>query len=892
MLDPDGLDHDAPFGPTPREVARQQALELERPGMIVRGVGPVPADGMGVGEAPGGQEHVSGRPFVGKAGGVLTAYLRAVGIPRGEIFLTNLYPFWPGQGNPDPTEEQIRGAEHHLATDLARVQPRVVAAIGRIATRWFLGDVDMDLVHGIPHHSPRTPAVVVPCYHPAAGFYDPGKAADSQQDFLQFAYYLKNPVKLRLVPKIRVVLHDTAPRVIRDAAIDTEGLEGEGAAGPWGLSWSIDGRTAHVWLYAPGKRPPKLAGFILFHNALHDLKILRAMRISTAGLRYGDTMVKLFDLQLEPQGLKAAAYRHRGLKMSSFDEVTRPSFNEAAIAWLREAAAGEYSKPEPMPITDYKQRRWRLYKPQSVGRRMKNAITAFEKEQAGRAAGVIPDKPIKLEKRWAEIGLTDWVDLTTESQAAATAAVGRPFPEFSLHIVPKRKATIYSGTDAAATMLIDGPVTDMLDSRGLAAVYEMDRRALPFVDRMQEVGMRVDPDKLAELEADLAATREAKAKRVRSIVGDRWFNPGSGDQVAAWLYSYKGLPILKETDTGRGSTSDAALQMLRGYHAQDEDVAAFLTGVQDYREADKILGTFIRPMFADMRRDDVGDWRLHWDFRITRVVSGRLSGRLLTIPVRTPAGKRLRNCFVARAGFVIVDADLSQLELRIGAHYSKDRRMRDAFESGEDLHALTASIIFKVLLSAIGKDSAQRYVAKTINFAVFYGITARALLEQLYQAGVFDYTLEDCERFIREWFKIYGSVRDFQRRLWEQAAKDGFVRTLWGRICYVPNLRVMDEKLMEAARRLAANFPVQGSGSDTTKRAEIRVHDWIEDAGLRDEVRPWLQMHDELVLEVREGLAGEVRKMLGAAMVADQRMFSVPIKAEAKVGASWGEAKG
>lgn len=881
-----------------------------RPDGLIPGWGPIPCPAMLVGEAGGRDEHRLGRPFVGKAGEVLTAYLRAAGIARPEAFVTNVFPFWTGEGNPDPSPEQIRREEWRLVADIKRVRPRVIATVGRIATQWFLGpDVEMQTVHGIPHESRRAPgATVVPCYHPAAGFYEPEKAAHSQDDFLRFSYYLRNPVEVKRKPRIRVVLHKTAPKVIRDAAVDTEGLEG--GLGPWGMSWSFDGRTTHVWLYAPGKRPPRLEGTIWFHNALHDLKILRAMEIDTSTItRIEDTMVRLFNLQLEPQGLKPASYRHNGLRMQSFDEVVRSHHEKLAIAWLKHAVLFEYPKRKPVPVEDYTKKQNRLYTPQHVGRRMMNVVHAWEKWKASGdrepvqvAEGIVeypgsgngkPLKPVKLEDAWASIGENQFGDDTDLYQAQAERAVGSSFPSFSLHVVPRRKAVRYSGIDAAATRLLDKPTAALITARGLDATYEMDRRALLFVDRMQEVGMRVDLGRLREFEADLETLRDKARRKVQSIVGDRWFNPGSAPQVGAWLYHYRGLPVLKETEGGAGSTSDEALQMLRGYHAQDPEVAEFLTGIQDYRETSKYLTTHLALIVDALKQDKAtDDWQVHADFRITRVVSGRLSSWMLTIPVRTDLGRRFRHLFVARDGWEILDCDLSQLELRIGAHYSRDRRMRRAFEDGEDLHALTASIIFKKVLAAIGKDSAERYVAKTINFAVFYGIMARALLENLYKAGIFDFTLEDCERFIKVWFETYPSVRDFQRRLWRQAEQDGFVRTMWGRICYVPNLRVMDDRLREAAQRLAANFPVQGSGSDTTKRAEIRVYDYIEENGLRDEVWPWLQMHDELVLEVRKERVQEMKVAVEAAMVADQGRFSVPIKAEAKTGESWGEAKG
>jgi DNA polymerase-1 len=422
--------------------------------------------------------------------------------------------------------------------------------------------------------------------------------------------------------------------------------------------------------------------------------------------------------------------------------------------------------------------------------------------------------------------------------------------------------------------------------------------------------MRINVPMLNELEEHTASVREKALRAVKRVTGDRWFNPGSGDQVAAWLYSLKGLPVKRRTESGRGSTSDETLQMLRGYHAHDEEVATFITGVQDYREADKYLGTFIAPIFLYMRRDKHGNWRVHPNFRITRVVSGRLSSfdpNVLAFPTRTELGKRIRYCFEAQEGYVIVSADASQIELRMMAHLCGDWKMREAFENGTDLHSLTASIVFKIPLSEIlehkdGIHSAKRYVAKTINFAVMYGITAQALLEQLFKANIFDYTLEDCEKFIREWFNVFPAVQRFLRQLWKQAAKDGFVRDMWGRICYIPNLNVMDTQMRAAAERLCGNFPVSGAHG-IVKRGEIRLWDWInEDDDRYDHILPWLQMHDELDLEVRADLAEETERKVISYMEQDAHMFKVPIVAEGRkkdkktgkpkpFAKSWGDAK-
>ena len=847
---------------------------------LIPAYGASPADILLVGEAGGKSEHYAHRPFVGKAGSVLTSYLRAAGLPRPDLRITNLFPAWTGEGNPDPTATQIEAEEWRLVREIERTKPKVIGCLGLLATRWFLGDVTLDTVHGVPLWSERFPGItIVPCYHPAAGFYVPALAALCQDDILRLAYYSRNPPEKLKPPKIKVVYHEEAPEWIEDADVDTEGLPDR----PWGMSWSFDGKTAHVWMYAPGKRAPKLRGRITFHNAPHDLKVLRAMKIKTRKLRIGDTMVMAFDTQLEPQGLKALSYRHLGLKMTEFGELVRPHFNKAAVCWLEKAATFDYPPSREEAIEDYAKKTWRIYKPWPTGRRIKSILTSNAKVEAKKLMD-LTEEDLKIEQRWKK--------LSDEHRAQAEDAMDSDFPEFSIFCVPKKEAIRYSGIDDAVTHLNKPKLETILKTQDLTKVYEMDRRAIPFVDRMQEVGMRVDVEKLKVLEADLEDGRDRAHRKVKRVVGDRWFNPGSGDQVAAWLYSLRGFEPLEFTKKGRGSTSDGALQMLRGYHSDDSELIEFIDGVQDYREADKYLGTFIEPIFVTMKRDGRGNWRVHPNFRITRVVSGRLSSfdpNVLAMPTRTTLAKRIRMCFAAEEGYVVISVDLSQIELRMGAHYSRDRTMRQAFIDGRDLHALTGSTIFKVRLEDVSES--QRYVAKTTNFATFYGISPRALLEQLFKAGIFDYTLKDCERFIIGWYALYSGVRPWQNRLWDQAEKDGFVKTMFGRICYVPNLRVLDGQLKEAAQRLAGNMPIQGSASDLVKRSEIRLHDHLEKTGLRDVAWPWLQMHDELVLEARKDVADELMKDTERFMLADQDLVSVPLKAKAGKGDSWATAK-
>lgn len=873
-------------------MAKRAAREVYNSDRLICATGPTPCDGLLVGEAGGETEHHQRRPFCGKTGSVLTTYLRAANLPRPNVRITNTYPFWTGPGNPDPTPEQIKREEWRLIKEIKTCRPKVIGTVGRIATRWFLGDVDMDAVHGVPCWSKRECAadiIILPIYHPASGFYRPELAAYSQEDFMRFAFFLQNPVKQLPLPDIRVVESLNAPYEI-DGAVDTEGLEDR----PWGLSWSKDGRTTNVWI-KKGERAPRLKGRITFHNALHDLKILRAMGIDTTNLDYDDTMVKLYLLQLEPQGLKAAAFRHLGLRMMDFDDVVRPHFNKVALDYLQRAAELKYQKPKPIPLADYTKRKWRLYKPWDAGRRVRSALTSWTKRETALTTGELEedDKPIKLEKKWKDLG--------EDFQEQIGMKMDEEFPDFSIFCVPRPEAVRYSGIDAAATALLNPVLDKLIDAKGLRDVYETDRRYIPFVDKMQETGMRVEVPLLRKLETEMEELREKARDKVQRVVGDRWFNPGSDDQVGRWLYKVKGLPILKYTEGGEGSTSLVTLKMLQGYHGKDNpDVMEFTAGVREYRETDKYLGTFITPIFEYMKRDGNGDWRIHPNYRITRVVSGRNSSHdpnVMAFPTRTELGKKIRLCFRARYGYKIVAVDASQIELRMMAHLCRDRRMRDAFEQGLDLHSITASELFKVPLQEFltkpraPKREAQRYVAKTINFAVMYGISARALLEQLYKADIFDFTLEQCQGFIDQWFKLFGSVKVFLHEVWAKAQRDGFVRDMWGRMCYVPNLRVGDDRMRESAQRLAGNMPVQGGARGLVKRAQIRTHEWLSQEDRYSWAHPWLDMHDELTSEVREDRAEEFALQVQGFFCADQDRIKVPIKAEYGIGDSWGSAK-
>jgi uracil-DNA glycosylase family 4 len=831
----------------------------------IPGVGPLDAILAAVGEAPGREEHFRGSPFVGKAGIVLGTYMRAAGLKRRDTFITNVHPYWPGPGNPTPTEKMIREEEHWLEKDLKkRRKLKVIAAVGRPAARWFLGDVDMETHHGIPMRSEKTRAIVVPCYHPAAGFYDPRTAARCQDDFRVVREVLEGTwtdAEKAEVPKARPAKsrgYHYSHTVCSDCALDTEGT----VSRPWGLSWS-GGKAAYVsrkkisteWAY-PFRT--------VFHYALHDLPVLRSMGYDTDEWEYDDTMVMAFVLQLEPQALKTLAYRHLGVEMQEYEDVVRPYFDTAVREWIEKVLEREAELPPAEEVLVKEKGVWRIKKPHKMATRLRSLLKSKTPEKN------YPDLPEKMR------GLGE--------------SIAGPFPNFSeaLFLVPDKEAVQYAGTDAWATRKLSVILKKKIHERGLDGVYEMDRAALPYVDMMQQAGMPVDVEKAKELDEELRGDITKLEKELNSIVGRKDFNHRSTDDLGEVLFRQFNLPRVRLTRTGQDSVDKKVIKILRAKVVEEEQ-KVFLDKLVECKEMEKLNGTFVAAVLNFAKETDIG-WRLFFDLKTTRVVSGRLSSadpNILAFPVRTPLGKRVRKLFVARRGWIILSVDQSQIELRVMAHESQDKRMLEAFRNEEDLHDITTMLIFK--LKEFEFTEAQRYTGKTLNFAIMYGITARALLESLHAFGIYDYTLRNCDGIIKEWFKAYPGVRQYLEGLWEEARKTGEVRDMWGRVRYVPNIRLPRGPLYEATKREVGNLPIQAGAHGLVKRAEGRLVGYMREN--REEVLPILQIHDELLMEVRRANRGRVERKVRRELEADKGMFSVPIKTDAEWGPSWGELK-
>lgn len=391
----------------------------------------------------------------------------------------------------------------------------------------------------------------------------------------------------------------------------------------------------------------------------------------------------------------------------------------------------------------------------------------------------------------------------------------------------------------------------------------------PVLARMEQAGFLVDRKALYDFGESLTSSIEQLQQSIWALAGEP-FNIQSPKQLGNVLFERLMLPAGKKTKTG-WSTNAAVLDKLRGKHPIIEQIL-------DYRTLTKLKSTYADGLLKEISADG----RIHTNFQMTVTATGRLSStepNLQNIPVRRELGAQIRKMFVASPGRVLVDADYSQIELRLLAHIANDETMIAAFRSGEDIHAVTASQVFGVPLAEV--TPLQRSHAKAVNFGIVYGISAFSLAQDI---GVFQ---NEAKAYMDSYFAKYHGVRTYMTRVVEQAKADGYVTTLFGRRRDLPELKSSNFNLRSFGERVALNMPIQGTAADIIKAAMVRV-----DARMRAEklqARLLLQVHDELIVECPAEEAETVKAILTEEMehVVDYR---VPLLVDAKIGASWAEA--
>ena len=410
-----------------------------------------------------------------------------------------------------------------------------------------------------------------------------------------------------------------------------------------------------------------------------------------------------------------------------------------------------------------------------------------------------------------------------------------------------------------------------LREQGMEQLYfKIELPLCEVLARMETTGVHVDAQALSAFGKMLSERIDACQTLIFDCAGGE-FNINSTRQLGELLFEKLGLPPVKKTKSGY-STNVEVLEKLRDKHP-------VVQAVMDYRMLTKLKSTY-----ADgLHKEIAADGRIHTTFQNLVTATGRLSStepNLQNIPVRTELGSEIRKMFVPRPGWVFVDADYSQIELRVLAHIAHDKRMQEAFRSGEDFHTVTASQVFGVPLDAV--TPLMRRHAKAVNFGIVYGISEFSLAQDI---GVSRY---EAKAYIDSYLEKYHGVREYMHNIVETAREQGYVETIFHRRRAIPEIKSSNFNVRSGAERIALNTPVQGSAADIIKLAMVRVHAALEEEGLQAQLV--LQVHDELIVECPAFEAMRVMQIVTEQMEHAVQL-EVPLVAEAKMGESWYAAK-
>ena len=424
---------------------------------------------------------------------------------------------------------------------------------------------------------------------------------------------------------------------------------------------------------------------------------------------------------------------------------------------------------------------------------------------------------------------------------------------------------------AEAVWLLRKPLQEELQRTGAEKLYtEIELPLCDVLYKMEQRGIAIDRVQLEQFGKMLSA-RIADCEALIYGYSDGPFNINSPKQLGEVLFEKLALPPVKKTKTGYATNADV-LEKLKNAHP-------IIPAITDYRMLTKLKSTYADGLMKEIRSDG----RIHTTFQNLITATGRLSStepNLQNIPVRTDLGAEIRKMFVPKPGCVLVDADYSQIELRVLAHIADDKTMQQAFCSGEDIHTATAAQVFGVDKSQV--TPLMRRHAKAVNFGIVYGISEFSLAEDI---GVSRY---EAREYIDNYLANYHGVRDYMKKVVADAREKGYTETLYGRRRYIPELKSSNYNIRQGAERIALNTPIQGTAADLMKLAMIRVENALNQQF--PEAKLLLQVHDELIVECQEEIAPQVAALVSGEME-HVAALKVPLTAEAKFGKSWYEAK-
>lgn len=450
---------------------------------------------------------------------------------------------------------------------------------------------------------------------------------------------------------------------------------------------------------------------------------------------------------------------------------------------------------------------------------------------------------------------------------------GKGKKQLTFNQIELEQAAPYAAEDADITLRLHQAISAQLNQEApLQAIFdELEKPLIPILSRIERTGALVDASMLGKQSQQIGERLTELEQQAFDTAGKE-FNLASPKQLQEILFEELKLPVIKKTPKGTPSTAEEVLVEL----ALDYPLPKLIL---EHRSLSKLKSTYTDKLPL-MINPTTG--RIHTSYHQAVTATGRLSStdpNLQNIPVRSTEGRKIREAFVPPTGYKLVAADYSQIELRIMAHLSQDQGLLDAFKHGEDVHKATAAEVFKVERDAVSAD--QRRSAKAINFGLIYGMSAFGLAKQL---GI---GRNDAAKYIEHYFQTYPGVERYMNETRASAADKGYVETLRGRRLYLPEINARNGMRRQAAERTAINAPMQGSAADIIKQAMIDVQQWLDESDL--DARVILQVHDELVFEVRESDVENFCQQVVDKM-AQAADLDVPLLVEAGVGDNWEQA--
>lgn len=469
-------------------------------------------------------------------------------------------------------------------------------------------------------------------------------------------------------------------------------------------------------------------------------------------------------------------------------------------------------------------------------------------------------------------GLKDLVlELVGESMTPIEELIGKGAKQTTMDTVPIEKAAPYACADVDMTLRLADRLEPRIRELGLSKLfYELEMPLVSILGEMEQKGIRIGRSYLQEFGKQLNERIAALEKTIHDLAGEQ-FNVNSTKQLAVILFEKLKLPVVRKTKTGY-STDEEVLQKLSAHHALPQTLL-------EYRELQKLYSTYIDSLLEAAGEDE----RVHTSFNQTVAATGRLSSsnpNLQNIPIRTENGRLIRKAFIPADGTRLLSADYSQIDLRMLAHISQDTAMCKAFRAGEDIHTATAVEIFGIKPEDVNAE--MRRVAKSINFGIVYGISAFGLSQQL---GI---AMDVAQGHIKRYFERYPGVKNWIDQILETARREGSVRTLLGRVRFLPEINSGNGAVRGFAERTAMNTPIQGTSADVIKVAMLHLSEarqagqWVGDM--------LLQVHDELVFEIPEK-EFETSSLVIKKIMENAVALDIPVVVDLKTGPNWTEMK-